>query len=184
MWNMILEFLSREQAAAESKMCFSPMHKPSLIPRLPNGEKKEPGNIRGKHHLTLALPIRLQNETTFTRHFVHSAKRWQLENELVSTDYPSKVGEKQLSDVRKGCKFNKPKIKVHCSLFVRPAHSAYFIASSLLVKHASYHKLYWALLLSCCVFNEWGNYTHLNFFHTNFDLSKMRRHSSLYIINS
>ena len=66
MWSMILEFLSRDQAAAESKMCFSPMHKPSLVPRLPNGGKKEPGNIRGKHHLTLALPIRLQNETTFT----------------------------------------------------------------------------------------------------------------------
>ena len=48
-------------------------------------------------------------------HFVHSAKNCQLENELVSVDYSSKVGEKQCSDVRKRRKSRESKIKVCCS---------------------------------------------------------------------
>ena len=47
-------------------------------------------------------------------HFVHSAKNCQLENELVSVDYASKVGEKQFLDVRKSRKSRESKIKV-CS---------------------------------------------------------------------
>ena len=38
----------------------------------------------------------------YTWNFVHSAKNCQLENELVSVDYTSKVGEEQFSDVRCG----------------------------------------------------------------------------------
>ena len=63
------------QSATESKVCFLPMHKSSLVPRLSNGGKKEPGNIHGKHHLTLALPTRLQNETTFTHDILSTQQK-------------------------------------------------------------------------------------------------------------
>ena len=43
--------------------------------------------------------------------FCPLSKNCQLENELISVDYTSKVGEKQFSDVRKGLTF---KIEVHC----------------------------------------------------------------------
>ena len=43
--------------------------------------------------------------------FVHSAKKCQLKNELVSVNYTSKVGEKQFSNVRKRRKSRESKIK-------------------------------------------------------------------------
>ena len=75
--------------------------KGSLVPRL-SPQKRRGGEslvtFAGKvvdfRRLALAVPIRLQNETTCTRDiFVHSAKNWKLENELISIDYTSKFGE-------------------------------------------------------------------------------------------
>ena len=87
--------------------------------------------------LALAVPIRLQNETTCARHFVHSAKYWQLENELVSVDYASKVGEKQFSEVQKRRKSEESKIKVCCNWFAGLTRSPYCAAPSLHVQSAS-----------------------------------------------
>ena len=48
--------------------------------------------------------------------FCPLSKNCQLENELISTDYTSLVGEKLFLDVRKG---HKSENKVHCSWFCR-----------------------------------------------------------------
>ena len=83
---------------------------------LKNRGMGEPGNIRGKS-CRLLLPCCggtnqiAERNHVYTWHFVHSAKNCQHENELVSVDYTSIVGEKQLLDVRKGCKSRKSKIK-------------------------------------------------------------------------
>ena len=71
---------------------------PSIL--LKNGGRREPGNICGKR---CWLPAPGSGSTTqiaeqnhkYTWHFVHSAKNCQLENQLISTDWTSKVGEKQ-----------------------------------------------------------------------------------------
>ena len=55
----------------------------------------------------------------------------QLENELISTDYTSKVGEKQFLDVQKGRKSTESKIEVHCGRFAGQARSPYLTAPSL-----------------------------------------------------
>ena len=95
---------------------------PSLVPRLSPQKRgrREPGNIQGK---SCQLPPPWSGSTNqiaernhvYTWHFLHSAKSFQLENELVSVDYTSKVGEKQFSDVWKGLKSRESKIKVCCS---------------------------------------------------------------------
>ena len=69
--------------------------------------------------------------------FVHSTKKRQLKNELVSVDYTSKVGEKQFSNVRKRHKFRESKIKGCCSWLAGPTRSPYFAAPSLHVKSVS-----------------------------------------------
>ena len=75
---------------------------------LKNWGRREPGNICGK---TCWLPAPGSGSTTqiaernhkYTWHFVfvHSAKYCELENQLISTDWTSKVGEKQFSNVWK-----------------------------------------------------------------------------------
>ena len=87
---------------------------------LKNGGRREPGNIQGKvvdfRHHALVDPIRLQNESTYTRDILSTQqKNCQLENELVSLDYTSKVGERQFLDVRKRCKSRESKIKFTCT---------------------------------------------------------------------
>ena len=106
---------------------------------LKNGGRREPGNICGKR---CWLPAPGSGSTTqiaeqnhkYTWHFVHSAKNCQLENQLISTDWTSKVGEKQFSNVWKGCKSRQSKIKIHCSWLPGPAHSPCFTVPSLHVK--------------------------------------------------
>ena len=74
------------------------------------------GKVVNFRHLALAVPIKLQNETTFTHDILFTQqKNCQRENELVSVDYTSKVGEKPFSDVRKRRKSRESKIKVCCS---------------------------------------------------------------------
>ena len=66
--------------------------------------------------LGLAVPIRLQKETTCTRDILSTQqKNCQLRNEFVSVDYTSRVGEKQFSNVRKSRKFRDSNIKACCS---------------------------------------------------------------------
>ena len=84
--------------------------------------------------LALAVPIRLQNEITWTRDILSTQQR--IANSI-STDYNSKVGEKQFSGVRKGRKSRESKIKIHCSWFAGPTCSSYFAALSLQVQSAS-----------------------------------------------
>ena len=52
------------------------------------GGRREPGNIRWKRCRLLAPSSGGTNQIA-----VHSAKNCQLENELISVDYTSKVGE-------------------------------------------------------------------------------------------
>ena len=117
----------------------------SLVPRLFPKKKrgrKEPGNI---HRKSCRLPLPCSGGTNqiaernhmYTRHFVHSAKNCQLENELISVDYTLKVGEKQFSDVRMRRKSRESNIKVCCSWFVGPTRSPYFAALSLHVQSVS-----------------------------------------------
>ena len=72
--------------------------------------------------LVLAVPIRLQNRTTCTRDICPLSKNCQLENELISADYTSKVSEKQFSGVWKEHKSRESKNKVHCGLQDRLTH--------------------------------------------------------------
>ena len=78
--------------------------------------------------LALAVPIKLQNETTYahaTQHKVDNLKmNWYV-------DYSSIV------DVQKWHKSKEFKIAIHCCWFTRPACSLYFTTLRLLVKSAS-----------------------------------------------
>ena len=202
------------QPVTESKMCFSPVHKPSLVSRLspPNGGKIEPGNIRGKHCLLLAPGSGITNQIAewnhvYTWHFVHSAKSWQLKNEVQTT--PQKFVKNSFQMCGRGASSTSPRFKFTVvRLWERLTHhtlqlqvylqnmqitwfwqallsiTTFLLCVQCMGKLPDFGKFYWALLLSCFVFNEWGNNIHLNFFHTNFDLTKMQRHSSLYITNS
>ena len=67
-------------------------------------------------------------------HLVHPVKNCQLENELISTDYTSKVSEKQFSHVWNGLKSRESNVKVHCSWFAGLPSSPYFAAPSLHVQ--------------------------------------------------
>ena len=72
---------------------------------LKNGGKREPGDTHSKSCdfwcLALVVPIRWQNETTCTRHSVHSAKNFQLKNELITQTTPQTLVKKQFSNVQK-----------------------------------------------------------------------------------
>ena len=84
------------------------------------------GNVVDFRQLAQAVPIRLQINTMCTRNiFFHSAK---IVNSLISIDGTSKVGEKQFSDVRKGCKSRESKIEAHCCQFAGLTCSPYFAA--------------------------------------------------------
>ena len=84
------------------------------------------GKVVDFRQLAQAVPIRLQINTMCTRNtFFHSAK---IVNSLISIDGTSKVGEKQFSDVRKGCKSRESKIEAHCSQFAGLVCSPYFAA--------------------------------------------------------
>ena len=89
---------------------------PSLIPKLSpqkNGREESLVTSVGKvvdfWRLALVVPIR----HVYTWHSVHSAKNYQLENEPISVDYTSKVGQKQFSNVRmgRGTSLESPKSK-------------------------------------------------------------------------
>ena len=71
--------------------------------------------------------------------FCPLSENCQLENELVSVDYTSKVGEKQFSDVWKRHKSRESKIKFCCSWFAGPTRSPYFAGPSLHVQSASWN---------------------------------------------
>ena len=77
---------------------------------------------------------RLQNETSWTRDILSTQQK--IVNSI-STDYNSKVGEKQFSGVWKGRKSRESKIKIHCGSFAGPTRSSYFAAPSLQVQSAS-----------------------------------------------
>ena len=106
------------------------------------GEEREPGNICGKS-CWLPPPCSggtnqiVERNHVYTWHFVQSAKNCQLENELVSIDYTSKVGKKQFSDGWKSRKSRESKIKVCCNWFAGPTHSPYLAAPSLHVQSVS-----------------------------------------------
>ena len=84
--------------------------------------------------LALAVPIRLQNETTCTHDILSTQQK--IVNSI-NADYNSKVGEKQFLGVQKGRKSRESKIEVHCGWFVGPIRSPYFIAPSLHVQSVS-----------------------------------------------
>ena len=77
--------------------------------------------------LALAVPVRWQNETTFTHDILSTQQKLTTR---ISTDYTTKVGEKkqQFLDMRKGSKSKESKIEVYCSWFAGPTCSPYFIA--------------------------------------------------------
>ena len=63
-------------------------------------------------HLDQAVPIRLRNRIMCTQDRLSILSR-NFKNELVSTDYTSKGGEKQFSYVQKGGKTKKSEDEVH-----------------------------------------------------------------------
>ena len=74
---------------------------------LKNEEWREPGNIHRKSCQLLVPGSGGTNQNAEQNHVyvtfcLLSKKNCQLENELISTDYISKVSEKQFSNVQKG----------------------------------------------------------------------------------